>query len=182
MRAIVIYESMFGNTRMIARAIGDGLKPIYDVEVRPVAMVSRAELEGVDLIVAGGPTHVRGMSRPSTRAGARKQVDDPGSGLTLEPGATRPGLRELFDGVAGLRADAAAFDTRIDKPPIVTGRASRKIDRLLKRCGCRPIARPESFLVDSKPTVLVAGEEERARGWGAHLAAFGMVTVDRHDQ
>ena len=97
MRAIVIYESMFGNTRMIAEAIGEGLKPTYDVDVRPAGTVSREELTQVDLIVAGGPTHAWGMSRPSTRAGALKQVEVPGSGLRLETGATGPGLRELFD-------------------------------------------------------------------------------------
>jgi hypothetical protein len=182
MRAMVMYESMFGNTRTIAEAIGQGLRPIYDVDVRPVGTVSRDELEQVDLIVAGGPTHAWGMSRPSTRAGARKQVEVPGSGLRLESGATGPGLRELFEGLTGLRADAAAFDTRIDKSPKLTGRASRKIARQLKRSGCNLVARPESFLVSGKPTMLVPGEEMRARGWGSHLAAFGMVTVDRHDR
>ena len=94
MRAIVIYESMFGNTRMIAEAIGEGLKPTYDVDVRPAGTVSREELTQVDLIVAGGPTHAWGMSRPSTRAGALKQVEVPGSGLRLETGATGPGEPE----------------------------------------------------------------------------------------
>lgn len=182
MRAIVIYESMFGNTRMIAEAIGEGLKPIYDVEVRPAGTVPREELHHADLVVAGGPTHAWGMSRPSTRAGALKQVEVPGSGLSLESGATGPGLRELFTGLTGLGVDAAAFDTRIDKPSMVTGRASRKIARMLRRSGCNLVADPESFSVTGKPTTLVPGEEKRARGWGAHLAAFGMVTVDRRDE
>jgi hypothetical protein len=179
MRAMVLYESMFGNTRTIAEAIGEGLRATYDTDIRQVGTVSRKDLDQVDLIVAGGPTHAWGMSRPSTRAGARKQAGVPGSGLTLEAGATGPGLRELFADVTGLRADAAAFDTRIDKSPKVTGRASRKIARMLRRRGCRLVAGPESFLVSGKPTVLVPGEEVRARGWGAHLAAIGLVTADR---
>jgi menaquinone-dependent protoporphyrinogen IX oxidase len=182
MRALVVYESMFGNTHKIAKAVGESLRPNYDVEVRPAGTVSRAELERVDLIVAGGPTHVRGLSRPSTREGAHKQSEVPGSGLRLESGATGPGLRELFADVTGLQADAAAFDTRVDKSPVLTGRASRKIARMLKRSGCSLVARPKSFLVTGKPSTLAPGEEARARSWGSNLAAFGMVTVDRHDR
>lgn len=182
MRAMVLYESMFGNTRTIAEAIGEGLRATYDTDIRQVGTVSRKDLDQVDLIVAGGPTHAWGMSRPSTRAGARKQAGVPGSGLTLEAGATGPGLRELFADVTGLQADAAAFDTRVDKSPVLTGRASRKIARMLKRSGCSLVARPKSFLVTGKPSTLAPGEEARARSWGSNLAAFGMVTVDRHNR
>ncbi|MFL6099427.1 MAG: flavodoxin family protein [Actinomycetales bacterium] len=181
MRALVVYESMFGNTRAIAEAIGEGLSAVYSVDVRNAGTVSRAELEQADLIVAGGPTHAWGISRPSTREGALKQAEVPGSGLKLETGATGPGLRELFAGVTGLRASAAAFDTRIDKPAMVTGRASRKIARLLKRSGCNAVARPESFLVSGKPTTLVPGEDVRARGWGSKFAS-SKPAVDRHPQ
>lgn len=182
MRAMVLYESMFGNTRVIAEAIGAGLRPTYDVDVRQVGTVSRRELDGVDLIVAGGPTHAWAPSRPSTRAAAAKQVEAPGSGLQLESGATGPGLRELFAEVTGLRAGAAAFDTRINKSPMLTGRASRKIARMLKRSGCSPVARPASFLVSGKPAMLVPGEENRARGWGSQLAASSPVTAVRRDR
>lgn len=177
MRAMVIYESMFGNTRAIAEAIGAGLQPIYHVDVRAAGHLSPEDLQGLDLIVAGGPTHAWGMSRPSTREGALRQVAEPGSGLRLEPSAEGPGLRELFDGVNDLGADAAAFDTRIDMPAMVTGRASKKIASVLRRRGCTLVAPPESFLVSKKPTALLEGEEARARAWGATLAALGMVTL-----
>ena len=178
MRAMVIYESMFGNTRAIAEAIGRGLLPIYRVEVRSAGTLSPEDLQGLDLIVAGGPTHAWGISRASTREGALRQVAVPGSGLRLESGATGAGLRELFEGVNGLGADAAAFDTRIDMSAMVTGRASTKIARVLRRGGCTVVAPPESFLVSKKPTALLEGEEARARAWGATLAALGMVALD----
>jgi hypothetical protein len=180
MHALVIYESMFGNTRAIAEAIGEGVGTIYDTEVRAAGSVAQSELRAADLIVAGGPTHAWSMSRPKTREGALQQAERLGSGLRLESGATGPGLRELFAGVSGLTADAAAFDTRIAKPPVVTGRASRKIARLLKHAGCALVLPPESFLVAGRPSTLVPDEVARARGWGSHLAAIGMVSVDRH--
>ncbi len=80
MRAVVIYESMFGNTRTIAYAVGAGLGEYFDVEVVPVALASPASYEDADIVVVGGPTHVHGMSRPSTRQGAAKQ-SEPRSGL-----------------------------------------------------------------------------------------------------
>jgi hypothetical protein len=182
MRALVVYESMFGNTRAVAEAVAEGLRTIYSTEVRAAGTVSADELREVDLIVAGGPTHAWGMSRPKTREGALHQAEAPGSGLHLESGATGPGLRELFTGITGLTADAAAFDTRIARSPKITGRASRKIARLLKHSGCHLVLRPESFLVRGKPTALLPDEIARARGWGSHLAAFGMVIVDRSDR
>ena len=40
MRAVVVYESMYGNTHGIAEAIGAGLKTAFDVSVVPVAQAS----------------------------------------------------------------------------------------------------------------------------------------------
>lgn len=176
MRALVIYESMFGNTRTVAEAIGEGLLASYRVDVRPAGTLSGEELHDCDLIVAGGPTHAWGMSRPRTREGAEQQAAAPEAGLQLEPGATGPGLRELFEGVTGLRADAAAFDTRIDLPAMITGRASKKIAKVLRGSGCTVVAAPESFLVAKESTSLLEGEAARARAWGAALAALGRVT------
>jgi hypothetical protein len=53
-------------------------------------------------------------------------------------------------------------------PPLLTGRASVKIARALRRSGWHVVVPPQSFLV-SKQTQLVAGELERARAWGAGL-------------
>lgn len=170
MRAVVVYESMFGDTRQIAEAIGVGLASQFEVTVVPVNRVATDLLTGVDLLVVGGPTHVRGMSRPKTREGALDQAARPGSGITLEPGAVGPGLREWFTTLTDAPPHAAAFDTRVQMSPLVTGRAAPKIARALERSGCHMTAAPESFLVTTREPTLVAGERERARAWGATLA------------
>jgi hypothetical protein len=170
MRAVVAYESMFGDTRQVAEAIGDGLGLKFEVTVVPVNRVVTDQLGGIDLLVVGGPTHVRGMSRPKTREGAADQAVQPDSGITLEPGATGPGLREWLGRLTDAAKHAAAFDTRVQMSPLLTGRAAPKIARSLQRSGCHLIAEPESFLVTTKQPALVAGELERARAWGATLA------------
>ena len=69
----------------------------------------------------------------------------------------------------GRRPRGAAFDTRVDISPILSGRASNSIAKALHHHGFRLIAEPESFLVD-RETRLLPGELERARAWGAALA------------
>ena len=169
MRTVIVYESMYGNTRVIAEAIGQGLGPDRGTVVVPVAQAHPELLDGADLVVVGGPTHVHGLSRASTRRSAREAADKPGSGLTMDPGAKGPGLRDWFEGLSRVDTAAAAFDTRLDAPAMFTGRASRAIARLLRRHGAAMAADPESFLV-TKANRLRAGEEDRAREWGRRLA------------
>ena len=170
MRAVVVYESMYGNTHQIADAIGAGLGTACDVTVAPVAHVSPADLAEADLVVAGGPTHAHSMSRPSTRNAAVKAADEPAGGLTVEPDAVGPGLREWFGSLGRCPVRAAAFDTRVHGPAALTGRASKGVDRLLHAHGFDVIAEPESFLV-TRQDRLEPGEIARAREWGARLAA-----------
>ena len=169
MRTVIVYESMYGNTRVIAEAIGRGLGPDSETVVVPVAQAHPELLDGADLVVVGGPTHVHGLSRASTRRSAREAADKPGSGLTMDPGAKGPGLRDWFEGLSRVDTAAAAFDTRLDAPAMFTGRASKAIARLLRRHGATMAADPESFLV-TNANRLRAGEEDRAREWGRRLA------------
>jgi len=173
MRGVVVYESMYGNTHLVADAIGDGLAESAQSDGVLVVPVDRAEpamLEGADLIVVGGPTHVHGMSRASTRKGAVEAAAKPGSEVTLDPGAGDTGLREWFEVLGTVRGAAAAFDTRVDAPATLTGRAAKGIARMLRRHGLDLVTEPESFLVD-KHNQLLPGEEVRARAWGALLAS-----------
>ena len=170
MRAVVVYESMYGNTRAIAEAIGEGLGSEASVIVTPVAQVSAEQLAGVDLLVVGGPTHAWGMSRPGTRKGAVAATQKPDSGLVLEPGAEGPGLREWFESLGRMPAKAAAFDTRYKVPPAFGGRAARGIGRRLRQHGFELASNPESFFV-TKRNELIAGEDARARTWGGLLAS-----------
>lgn len=173
MRAVVVYESMYGNTHHVADAIGAGLKTAFEVSVLPVAEASPAVLAGADLVVVGGPTHAHGMSRASTRKAADEAAIKPGSGLSVEPDALSPGLREWFDSLGRYPVKAAAFDTRIHAPAVLTGRASKGVTRLLRAHGFEVVAEPESFLV-TRQNQLEPEETTRAREWASRLA--GSVT------
>jgi hypothetical protein len=89
--------------------------------------------------------------------------------LHLDDSAGGPGLRDWFAELGQMGVKAAAFDTRVDMPAALSGRAAKGIRRELRRHGCELAAEPESFLVD-KANHLVAGEEVRAQAWGEHLA------------
>jgi hypothetical protein len=174
MRVLIVYESMYGNTHVVATNIADGLRGGHDVILVPVAEATPELLAWADLVIVGGPTHVHRLSTPSSRRAAAQAVADQASGLTLDPDAAGPGLREWFDGIAPGIVLAAAFDTRINARSVFTGRASRGIRRLLKQHGYHVIAAPESFLVTSR-NALLGGEPARARRWGA---ALGVIASD----
>jgi hypothetical protein len=180
MRALIVYESMFGSTRVVAEAIADGIGMEAEVRVLGVADADPKAIGGMDLLVVGGPTQAWGMSWPSTRRGASLHVDKPGSGLILEPGAnTGPGVREWLASLSQIQGLAAAFDTRIKSPILLTGRASKGISRQLSRHGLSVVVPPESFFVD-KGSHLLPGESDRARRWGKQLATTlkGLRTAD----
>ena len=163
MKVLVVYESMFGNTHAIAEAIARGCGKGRDVAVVPVKDATLERLVASDVVLVGGPTHAHGESWTNTREGARKQAEK--EGLELDPDAAGPGLRDWFHGLD--RVDgvaAAAFDTRLEGNPTLTGRASKGITRKLRHHGFRVIAEPESFLV-TKENTLVDGEAERAEAW-----------------
>lgn len=169
MKVVVVYESMFGNTHAIADAIAQGIADGNDVIVVPVGRAGPHLIGDADLVIAGGPTHVHGMSRASTRQGALEKARKPGAELTLEAGADGPGLREWFESLGQASVAAAAFDTRVDGPAALTGRASVGISKQLRRHGFSVIAKPRSFLV-TKADQLRTGEQEHAREWGSELA------------
>ena len=170
MRAVVVYESMYGNTHLIAEAIGAGLRTAFDVRVVPVSQAQPEVIADADLVVVGGPTHAHGMSRASTRKAAVQAADKPVGGLTVEPDALGPGLRDWFGRLGDCPVRAAAFDTRMHGPAALTGRASKGVTRLLREHGFAVVAEPASFLV-TKQDRLEPHEQDRARDWGARLAA-----------
>src|SRR5262245_35405658 len=109
---------MYGNTHLVADAVAEGLRSVDDAtaDVVGVAHVSDDVLADADVVVVGGPTHVHGLSRPSTREAAVEDAHKPDRDLELEPDAEGEGLREWFDAVGSLPSLAAAFDTRLDAP------------------------------------------------------------------
>jgi hypothetical protein len=167
MRALVVVESVFGNTRRIALEVAHGLARglgesgqvrIADVGDPPEVVA------GIDLLVVGGPTHAFAMTRMSTRRSAAEQL-----GGGAQPAET--GLREWLAalGQAPTGARAAAFDTRMDRPRL-PGSAAAGAARRLRRLGYDLVARPETFRVTGTQGPLIEGELERARAWGIDVA------------
>jgi hypothetical protein len=167
MRALVVVESVFGNTRAIAEAVADGLGQRVHAQVLDVAeAIDRIDtLTEVDLLVVGGPTHAFGMTRPSTRRSAAEQAG---------PGAVpaEVGLREFVAAVpaAGPGRLVAAFDTKADRPRL-PGSAAAAALRTLRGRGYRRVGHAESFRVTGTKGPLVTHELERARLWGSGLVA-----------
>jgi Flavodoxin domain len=170
-RAVVVYESVYGNTRAVAEAIAAGLADHADVALRRVAEVDAEALHGARLLVVGGPTHMHGLATSLSRRMAVKAAEEDGH-TDVEPHASEePGLRAWLSALDGADLSAAAFDTRIDRSAALTGSAARGISRRLHRRGFTLVADPESFFVEDGEGPLEEGELARARAWGASLAA-----------
>jgi hypothetical protein len=166
MKALVVYESMYGNTAAVGEAVAESLRAHgLEVEARPVSKVEPAETAEIDLLVVGGPTHVHGMSSARTRKAAAEDEKNAFPEPTLEPGL-RDWVKSLPSGDGRL---AAAFDTRIDKPVVLTGSAAKGAGRRLAGRGFRLVCPPESFLVSTQNRLL-DGEVGHATAWGAGLA------------
>ena len=164
-RALVIYESMFGNTETVARAVAEGVGRYADVTLAEVRGARPEYAEKFDLVVVGGPTHAFSMTRPSTRADAERQG---------APHRTPDiGIREWLDRLPGgvHHAAVATFDTRIDKVRRLPGSAARKAARVAHHHGYRKVAEPTSFYVEDVSGPLLEGERERAVAWGEQVAA-----------
>jgi hypothetical protein len=170
MHALIVYESVYGNTHAVAAGIAAGLEPRSEAKLVPLHDATEDLLSWADVVIVGGPTHAHGLTSASSRKGARESANDPKSGLTLDPDAVGPGLRDWFRGLTRVQGKSAvAFDTRFDASALLTGRASHGIARRLRGRGFTLVTQPESFLVD-KHNQLLAGETDRAALWGAHLA------------
>ena len=166
MRALVVYETMWGNTGEIAASIADGIRTqrgVEDVQLVEAAQAPEEIPAHVDLVVVGGPTHAFSMSKASTRDSARQQ------GATANP---ERGIREWIEGLTTPPSPlmVATFDTRTVAPRL-PGSAAKKALKKLVALGFRPAVKPESFGVHGYSGPLADGELERAREWGAALTA-----------
>lgn len=170
MRALIVYESMYGNTHRIADAIAQGFSRSDTVTVLPAHLVSEDAVEAADLVVVGGPTHAHGMARASTRRAAADAVQKHPEKMELEPDALSTGVREWLEQLPPIHAPVAAFDTRMHGPALFTGRAAKGIAKRLRRRGGALIAPVESFIV-TKTNHLAPGEGARAQEWGRQLAS-----------
>jgi len=164
MRALVVYETIWGNTGALAEATAEGLRGSAGVE--RVDLVAAAEAPAaidpeIDLVVVGGPTHAFSMSTVSSRSNARQQ------GATEIPAR---GIREWIDGLTppSSAVAVATFDTRTVKPRL-PGSAAKKAMKALVAKGFRPVDSPKTFGVHGYSGPTADGELERARAWGATL-------------
>ncbi|AZN29762.1 flavodoxin family protein [Flaviflexus salsibiostraticola] len=155
MKAMVIYESAWGNTRTIADAIAEGLDTDPPISVEHADPLSGLK---VDLLVLGGPTHAFGLSRASTREDAHRRGGE----------LLRTGLREWIEEASSSSLRVAIFDTKVHRPNL-PGSAGKSASRKLHRIGCRVVAGPEHFLVEDYGGPLLPGEVDRAREWGRDL-------------
>jgi Flavodoxin len=162
MKALVVYESMWGNTRQVAEAIAVGLGGARAAETHQVDVT---DVQNLDLLVVGGPTHAFSMSRPSTRRDARKQG---AATVAVEDQGIREWLAAL---PRSLDVPVATFDTRVVKVRNLPGSAAKAADKELKRHHRGCVVDRSSFYVIDSSGPLADGELGRAEEWGAELAA-----------
>lgn len=145
MKALVIYETKYGNTEQIARTIAASLNGSISTKVLSVAEATPDGLEDGDLLVVGGPTQAHGAT-PEFNAMLK-----------------RFSVRNL-EGVK-----AATFDTRLHWPQLLSGSAAQTAAHQLQKAGYLMVAPPESFFVSGKEGPLVPGEADRASAWAHHI-------------
>ena len=166
MRVAVVFESLFGNTEVLAHAVALGLAD-RGAEVVTLRAGDRDDhlLTGFDLLVLAAPTHALSLSSAATRADAVARGAD-------EVDATT-GLREWLAGAATIdaadRPPVAVFDTRARIARHWPGSAARSAARLLRQMGFT-VVRRTSFYVREVKGPVVEGEVERAREWGRSIA------------
>jgi flavodoxin len=152
---LVIYDSVFGNTEKVARAIAESLGSGTAVDILQAGKVNPEQLAGLDLLVVGSPT--RGF-RPTEA------------------------VTELLNGLQAKALNGvkvAAFDTRFKADEIESvglrfvvktgGYAAKRIADRMKKAGGDLIAPPEGFYVEDTEGPLKAGELERAAEWARNI-------------
>ncbi|HEY0119321.1 MAG TPA: flavodoxin/nitric oxide synthase [Cellulomonas sp.] len=165
MTTLIVYETMYGRTRDVAQSVALGCESGGAVRTVEVSELVEGESGGalpgaVTLLVVGGPTHAFSMTRPNTRRDAARY------GTPI----SRTGVREWLETLtlpAGL--PVAAFGTKLDSP--LSGSAARAIGQRLRKLGGRLVVPTKDFYVRGTTPVLLAGELDAARAWGAALVA-----------
>jgi flavodoxin len=144
MNGYVVYDSAYGNTKAVAEAVAEGLKPVRAAAVS-VGDFNPGTLSAGDLLVVGSP--INGW-RPTARI----------TELLTQLGHGR---------LKGIQA--AAFDTRVRF--FIHGDAAGKITKLLTEGGAHIISRPAPFYVRGAEGPLRSGELEKAATWAKSLAS-----------
>ncbi len=161
MKAIVVYESLWGNTATVARAIAEGFGP--EARVFSTAEATPEIIAGADLIVAGSPLFAFQLPTEQIRENIRRKS----ATFPSPPNLSHPSLRSWLETVPPGKGRSAAFETRIWWSP---GGAVGTIQKSLQARGYEPLARGKRFRVAGMHGPLKTGELNRAREWGELLA------------
>jgi flavorubredoxin len=161
MKALVVYQSHWGNTAAVAHAVAEGIGPGTRVLTTDEAV--GAPIADVELIVAGAPVIAFGLPTEDML----KQIAGEIGKAPTPPDVSHPTLRSWLEGLPAGHGHGAAFETRIWWSPMG---ATSTIEKGLKRAGYSPVAKSERFIVEGTYGPLRDGELERARRWGAELA------------
>lgn len=169
MKVVIICESLFGNTDVLAAAVENGMASagaqVVFLEVG-VAYAGHGHYAGCDLLIVAAPTHALTLSRPESRAEAVARGAD--------PKRAKIGIREWLATLKQVLPDTeprplvAVFDTRVLKTKHWPGSAAHRASRILRKAGFR-VLDCRSFYVEGISGPLAEGEIGRALAWGARL-------------
>ncbi|GAA5519768.1 hypothetical protein Lsed01_02225 [Demequina sediminis] len=168
MRAVVVYESLWGNTAAVATAIAAGLGD--DAVALSTSEATLAVVQSAQVLVAGAPVH--GMSLP-TEASRESARSKPTTGHQPAPDLSHVPMRAWLETLPAGPRLGAAFDTRV-RGPLGRG-AARAIARSLEAHGLTLLDGPRGFTVHLRATseepagLLLPGELDAAHQWGQEL-------------
>ena len=161
MNVVVVYESHWGNTAAIATAIADGFGS--DAQALATDEAEPGTVANADLIIAGAP--VMAFSLPSDRMLATLAGDKK---APSPPDLSHASMRTWLDRLPAGRGRFVQFETGLRWSP---GGATGAIGQKLEESGYTRLGKSRRFVVKGSYGPLREGELDRARQWGAELAA-----------
>ncbi|HPR97342.1 MAG TPA: flavodoxin domain-containing protein [Thermotogota bacterium] len=151
MKALVLYDTVFGNTAKVAQVINDQLKSIGESELRDADAFSVSDLNRIDYLIVGSPTRAFTMT-PKLKRVLKALPKGKLKGVNCLSFDTRSAIEDVDNKVFTLMAGTFGY-------------AVKKITRVLKRKGCSDAVRSEVFYVKESGGQLMAGELEKAGNW-----------------
>jgi flavorubredoxin len=160
MQALVVYESLWGNTKAVAEAIaegiGDGARAVSTAEA------DAEKLRDLDLLVAGAP--ILGFSLPTDSI--RRSIESNPAHSDHPPDMSHPSTRSWLASLPPAKGLGAGFETKIWWSP---GSSAKRISKELAAAGYELVSKPARFIVEGTYGPLREGELDRARSWGREL-------------